>query len=86
MTISFVIMVRKFATKKNQPNFFFLIILNGLAVKCVIEFGRFVRILEGPTNGYGKKGSQFSIFNRIGLCVGLKILFFKSMGLLKLMI
>ncbi len=49
----------------------FLDILSELMNKCVIEFGRFVRI----SNKNGRKGSLFSMFIIIELCVSLNFFF-----------
>jgi hypothetical protein len=60
----------------------FLVIFSELVVKCVVGFRRFVREFW-RTNGNGRKGHlYFSMFNRTGLYVGLKIIVCKSMGLL----
>jgi hypothetical protein len=50
-----------------------------------MRFGSFVKNLKTPMEN-GRKGSIFSMFNKIGLCVGMKILIFKPMGLLDLVI
>ncbi len=43
-----------------------------LTTKCVRGFGRFVGILEDQMDMVWK-GSLFSMFSKIGLCVGLQI-------------
>jgi len=54
--------------------FFSYVILTELIIKYVIGFSRFVKISDGS------KGSLFSMFNQIGLCVGMKIFFSRPKG------
>jgi hypothetical protein len=63
-------------------NFFSLVILNGRTLKCVIGSGcgNFKRPME-----MAKRWSLVSMFNIIGLCMGLDF-FFKPMGLLDLVV
>jgi hypothetical protein len=61
--------------------FFLVNILSELPIKCVIEFGRFVKILEDKWKCSERKGPVFSKFSRIELSVGgLKMFCFQANG------
>jgi hypothetical protein len=49
--------------------------LSELIVKCVIGFGKLVRILENEWKG----DHYFQMLSRLGLCVGLKMFFKKRL-------
>jgi hypothetical protein len=58
-------------------NWFFLIILNEIILRCVIKFGRFVRIFKTIGNGR-KKRIIISTFN---ICENLN--FFQANGIIR---
>ncbi len=58
----------------------FLVIFSEVVVKCVVGFGRFVRIVEDQWK-WSEGTCIFSMFNRTGLCVGLKITFLQINGI-----
>ncbi len=57
---------------------FFLGTLSELIVKCVIGFGRLLRILENQWKLW-KGDHYFQMLSRLGLCVGLKMFFLKRL-------
>jgi hypothetical protein len=61
-------------------NFFGVVILIELIIKCIIRLDRFVRILK-DLDGNGKKSPLFSMFKKIGLFVSFKV-FFQANGII----
>jgi hypothetical protein len=63
-------------------NFFSLVILSELTIKCVIRFGKFMRIFRNQRKWYKEVIIIFNVqWNRVVLCRSEECFFFTSMGL-----
>jgi hypothetical protein len=58
-------------------NVFLKMILSELIIKCVIWFGRFVRILRGSMEMVDRKGPLFSMLSRLRLLYVHVMIFFQ---------